>query len=62
LAGINKVYQGGLANLGLGALESLTPDELASFKSAGDYLGRNTGDELEFYKRSRPGQGSAMAA
>lgn len=62
LDAINKTAQGGLANLKLGALENLSPSELGTFKSGLGYLGRDVDSELTFYKRSRPGQGSAVSA
>lgn len=62
LDAINKVAQGGLANLKLGALENMSPSELATFKSGLGYLGRDADSELTFYQRSRPGQGAASSA
>lgn len=62
LADIDAVAKRGLANLGQGALENLSQSELGTFKSGLAYLGRSPDDELEMYKRSRAGQGSARGA
>lgn len=59
---IRQRYEGGLANTGLGFLENMTAGQRAAFKSGGDYLGRATDDEFEFYQRSRPGQRQASLA
>jgi hypothetical protein len=55
------LYQRGIANQPLGFFENMTQDQRDAFASQSDYLGRNTRSELEYYKRSRPGQGSALA-
>jgi len=62
LDAISKTAQNGLANLPLGSLEALTPQELKAFGSGLAYLGRDPESEYEFYKRSRPFAGNPMAA
>jgi hypothetical protein len=62
LGAIDTVAKRGLANLGQGSLENMTDSELGTFKSGLSYLGRNPDDELDFYKRSRARQGSALGA
>ena len=57
-----EVYKKGIANMPLGWWESFTPDQQDAFRSASDYLGRSTGSELAYLKRSRPGQMSASSA
>lgn len=56
------VYQRGIANTPLGFLENQTKDQADAFDSQSDYLGRNVRAEREYYRRSRPGQGSALSA
>lgn len=53
----SSAYQSGLANKPLGWMEQMTQDQRDALHSAGDYLGRNTRAEDEYYRRSRPGQG-----
>ncbi len=62
LDAINTVAQKGLANLPQGAWENLSDAEKKSYISGSDYLGRDTGSELQYWQRSRPGQGSAVGA
>lgn len=62
LGAIDTVAKRGLSNLGQGALENMTGSELGTFKSGLGYLGRDADAELEMYKRSRAGQGSARGA
>ena len=54
------VYEGGLANRGLGFLETMNPGQRDAFRSAGAYLGRDVDAEETYYRRSRPGQSSAL--
>lgn len=57
---IDQKFRGGLANAKQGEFENLTEGELDAFKSGGAYLGRNVDDEFTFWRRSRPGQRSAL--
>ncbi len=57
-----KVYERGIANSPLGWYENMTQDQKDAFTSQSDYLGRNTRSEVEYYKRSRPGQRSGALA
>lgn len=62
LDAIDTIAKKGLSNLPLGAWENLSEAEKQSYISGSDYLGRDTTSELQFRQRSRPGQGSAVAA
>ena len=61
LDAIDAKYQQGLANQGLGFKENMTKNQLAAFTSGGDYIGRDTDSEWQYYARSRPGQGSSLS-
>jgi hypothetical protein len=46
-------FESGLANKGLGFMENMSPRTSSkALTSIGDYIGRNTGSEYEYYKRS----------
>lgn len=62
LSPIRSMFEGGLANSKQGQLENLTDGEMKALRSGGDYLGYDTDSEFQFWKRSRPGQRSGLAA
>lgn len=60
VSSVGQRYEQGLANLPLGYFENMTKGQQQGFQSAGAWLGRDVDSEDEFYKRSRPGQRSAL--
>lgn len=56
LAPIREAAEGGLANKGLGWWEDQTKSQRNAYISGSDFIGRDTEADLEYYRRSRPGQ------
>ena len=61
LEAARKLYEAP-GELGLGAIESMRPDQKKIFQSAGARLGYSVPDWMSDYARSRPGQGRTSAA
>ena len=59
---VSDIAKAGIANRPLGWWENQTQGQREAYTSASDYLGRDTRSDLEYLRRSRPGQGSATAA
>lgn len=57
-----KIWQEGISNRPLGWWERMTKGQQDAFRSQSDYLGEDTESGLEYLRRSRPRQGSALSA
>lgn len=56
----SQAFTSGLANKPLGWYEQQSDAQKQGLQSIGDYLGRSTGEDIQYYQRSRPGQRSAL--